>query len=412
MDRDHADEGGEAVEEPDPLVQAIALVERANELVEKANADLEPELLQRQRARRLLESYSRTRRLADFGIASLARKLDDAAEVSRTTGTSLGGARAVVETGKTMAGAHDLGAALQGGVISLEQAGEIARAEESAPGVAAELVAVARERPFHVLRERARKARLEAEQHRDLGARQRAARSARSWGDDLGMVHIHLALEPHVGTPLVARAEAEAERIAKRARTGSTDKDKEPFERYLADAYASLVAGNGRGRARRPELVVLVSHEVAARGWSDVREEEVCKVPGVGPVPPRVAREIAENAFLSGVFYDGVDLRHFARWSRGIPVEVAVALELGDPPEFDGVACATCGRRFRTEFDHHEPHAAGGPVSTTNIDPLCWTCHRDKTARDRRAGRLGPPPGGRGKEAGTPKRGDGEPPEP
>ncbi|HEX2235459.1 MAG TPA: hypothetical protein VHK89_04200, partial [Actinomycetota bacterium] len=223
----HADEGVEGGEDSDPLVQAIALVE-------KANADLEPELLPLPQARERLELYARARRVVDFGGAALARRVDDAAEVSRATGTSLGDAKAVVETGKTMAGAHDLGAALQGGAISLEQATHIASAEESSPGVAAELVTVARERPFHVLRERARRARLEAEQHRDLGARQRAARSARSWGDDLGMVHIHLALEPHVGTPLVARAEAEAERIAKRARTGSTDKDKEPFERYLA----------------------------------------------------------------------------------------------------------------------------------------------------------------------------------
>ncbi|HEX2235750.1 MAG TPA: HNH endonuclease signature motif containing protein, partial [Actinomycetota bacterium] len=141
-----------------------------------------------------------------------------------------------------------------------------------------------------------------------------------------------------------------------------------------------------------------------------VREEEVCKIPGVGPVPPRVAREIAKNAFLSGVLYDGVDLRHFARWSRGIPVEVAVALELGDPPEFDGVACATCGNRFRTEFDHLEPHSSGGPVSTTNINPLCWTCHRDKSARDRRAGKLGPAGGARNRADGNGAR--GEPPEP
>jgi hypothetical protein len=208
-------------------------------------------------------------------------------------------------------------------------------------------------------------------------------------------VHIHMCLQPHVGTPLVARAEAEAERIARGARTGSSKKDREPFERYLADAYAALLAGGGRGRARRPELVVVVSHEVATRGWTEVREGELCKIPGVGPVPPEVAKEIAEDAFLSAVLYDGVDLRHFARWSRGIPVEVRVALELGPPPSFDGVACVDCGRRFRTQFDHVEPHSNFGPVSTININPLCWTCHGDKTARDRRAGKLGPPGGSR-----------------
>ena len=67
------------------------------------------------------------------------------------------------------------------------------------------------------------------------------------------------------------------------------------------------------------------------------------------------------RAFLNGVFYDGVDLRHFKRWSRDPSVEVRIALELGEPPEFDGVLCTDCGNRFRTEFDHVEPHVAQGP---------------------------------------------------
>jgi hypothetical protein len=99
------------------------------------------------------------------------------------------------------------------------------------------------------------------------------------------MVHIHLALEPHVGTPLVARAEAEAARLAKAASAESGEGSREPFERHLADAYALLLSGSGRGRARRPELVVLVSHEVTQRGWVDVRAGEVCtesEKPGIG----------------------------------------------------------------------------------------------------------------------------------
>jgi hypothetical protein len=239
-----------------------------------------------------------------------------------------------------------------------------------------------------VLKNKARKARLEAEQHRNLSERQRAARGARSYSDELGMVHIHLALEPHVGTPIVARAEAEAARLG---RTATAQRRQEPFERHLADAYASLLAGTGTGRARRPELVVLVSHEVAKRGWTDVREGELCKIPGVGPVAPRVAKEIAEDAFLSGVFFDGTDLRHFARWTKSIPMDVLIALELGEPPDFDGVSCVDCGNRFRTEFDHVTPRCAHGPSSKPNLKPRCWRCHQAKTARDRKAGRFRPP---------------------
>jgi hypothetical protein len=365
-----------------------SLIDQAIELLDKANADLQPELLPAPVARKLLVSYARAEKLAAFGVAALARKLDDASEVARTTGVSAGTAKAVVATGKTMSHSDALSAALQHGDISLEQAAEIASAEHSAPGIAAELVDVAENEAFHVLKHKARKAKLDAEQHRHLAARQHDARSARSYSDELGMVHIHVALEPHVGTPIVARAEAEAARLSRKAKG---QKRQQPFERHLADAYAALLSGTGTGRARRPELVVLVSHEVAKRGWTDVREGEMCKIPGVGPVAPQVAREIARDAFLSGVFFDGTDLRNFARWSRQIPIEVAIALELGEPPAFDGVCCADCGNRFRTEFDHIRPHVAHGPASNGNLRPRCWSCHQEKTERDRRAGRLRPP---------------------
>ena len=201
------------------------------------------------------------------------------------------------------------------------------------------------------------------------------------------MVHIHLALEPHVGAPIVARAEAEAQRLARKAKAAG---QREPFERHLADAYGSLLSGSGKGRAKRPELVVLVSHEVAKRGWTDVRAGELCKIPGLGPVAPQVAKAIAQDAFLNGVFYDGKDLRHFKRWSRDPSVELRVALELGPPPEFDGVVCTDCGNRFRTEFDHVQPRVAHGPTSHGNLKPRCWSCHQVKTQRDRRSGKLRP----------------------
>ena len=370
------------------VISADAAIDEAIELLEKANADLEPELLSVPGARARLKAYSRAQRLAAFGVATLARRIDDASELARVTGTSVGRAKETVTTGRILGSSDDLSEALRHGDISLDQAAEIAKAEESSPGAATELLTVAREETFNVLKEKARKAKLEAEQHQDLAQRQRAARSARSYSDDLGMININLVLEPHVGTPIVARAETDAARLARVARKNDSP---ELFERYLADSYAALLRGSGKGPVKRPELVVLVSHEVIRRGWKDVREGELCKIPGVGPVSPQVAKEIARDAFLNGVFYDGVDLRNFVRWSKHIPIEVAIALELGEPPSFDGVACVDCGNRFRNEFDHVEPRAARGPTCNENIDPRCWTCHRAKTARDRKSGKLTPP---------------------
>ena len=137
--------------------------------------------------------------------------------------------------------------------------------------------------------------------------------------------------------------------------------------------------------------MILVSHEVVKRGWRDVRPGEHCKIPGVGPVAPEVVRAIAQDAFLNGLFYDGKDLRHFQRWGRHIPMEVLIALELGEPPSFDGIACSDCGNRFRTEFDHVRPRFAHGPTSKPNLKPRCWRCHQAKTKRERKASVLKPP---------------------
>ncbi|MGH2753059.1 MAG: hypothetical protein ACRDLB_01375, partial [Actinomycetota bacterium] len=241
--------------------------------IEKHNADLEPGLMTVAEIRDRFQEYEHAERMVAFGKAKLAAALDNATEVARLTGTSVGKAKEAVATAKIIGDAPELGMALQQGDISVDQATEIAKAEESAPGVAGELIPVARDESFQVLREKARAAKLEAEQHRDLGARQRAARSGRSYRDELGMVNVHLKFAPHVGVPIVNRAEVEAARLYKAARR---DGKQEPFERHLADAYAKMLSGSSvKGSSRRPKLVVLVSHEVVKRGWSGVRDGEV-----------------------------------------------------------------------------------------------------------------------------------------
>jgi hypothetical protein len=76
------------------------------------------------------------------------------------------------------------------------------------------------------------------------------------------------------------------------------------------------------------------------------------------------------------------------RITRNWPVGVRLALELGEPPDFDGVKCTDCGRRFRPEKDHVEPHCKDGPASTGNGRWRCDPCHDEKTRRDQAAGKL------------------------
>jgi hypothetical protein len=152
----------------------------AVEALEKANADLQPELLTVAGARERLEVYARARKLIDYGIAALAARIDDATSLARSTGTSLPQATDTITTGKVLHDSAPLAEALRHGGVSLDQASEISKAEGSAPGSATGLLTVANDESFSVLRQKARRVKLEAEQHRDLAERQHNSRSARS----------------------------------------------------------------------------------------------------------------------------------------------------------------------------------------------------------------------------------------
>ena len=119
--------------EPRPVGEAIAWLE-------KANADLDPELLTMDAAREVLAEYARAERLVAFGKAALTRRLDDAGVIARMTGTSIGKAKETVETTKRLRDSDEVSGALQAGDISFEQAAEISRTEQSRPGSARELI--------------------------------------------------------------------------------------------------------------------------------------------------------------------------------------------------------------------------------------------------------------------------------
>ncbi|HZA41011.1 MAG TPA: hypothetical protein VFA00_10345, partial [Actinomycetota bacterium] len=103
---------------------ATTQIHEVVEGLEKANANLEVDLLPVDSARDLLDEYARVEKLASYGKAELARRIDDAAAVARATGTSMGHAKKTLETGAALKDAPEVGSALATGEISLDQAGE------------------------------------------------------------------------------------------------------------------------------------------------------------------------------------------------------------------------------------------------------------------------------------------------
>jgi hypothetical protein len=82
-----------------------ALIDHAIALLEDANADLQPELLPAPVAHRLLRAYARAEKLAGFGVAALARRIDEASALGRVTGTFVGKAKETIATSRAPRGA-------------------------------------------------------------------------------------------------------------------------------------------------------------------------------------------------------------------------------------------------------------------------------------------------------------------
>jgi 5-methylcytosine-specific restriction endonuclease McrA len=89
------------------------------------------------------------------------------------------------------------------------------------------------------------------------------------------------------------------------------------------------------------------------------------------------------------LIHDGVRIETVKHFGRHIPAELRTALDLGGPPDFDGVICVDCGTRHHIQYDHVDPVANGGPTTRANLSGRCWDCHELKTERDRQAGLLG-----------------------
>jgi hypothetical protein len=325
-------------------------------------------------------------RAASCGAHRTAGFADAGDWLAREGGTSVGAARAALETATQVESCERTKEALREGSLSLEQAGEIVRTEQARPGSEAELLAVAATSGLSTLRNRAQRRRQEAMDVERLYHLRREARHVRHWRTEIGNVAGTFELPPEIGIPFVNRLDAETDRVRRTAQQAGQTLERR--EAYAADAFARMVAGEGKRHATRADLVVVVDLHAFRRGHA--HDDEPCSILGGGPIPVAVARDLATDAFVKAVLHDGVSIHTVAHFGRHIPAELRTALELGPAPDFDGVECIEpgCGRRYGLEWDHVDPVANHGPTSFANLKPRCWNHHRDKTELDRLAGLL------------------------
>jgi Domain of unknown function (DUF222)/HNH endonuclease len=306
--------------------------------------------------------------------------------LARHMGSTTSEARMALETATAVEACPEAKQALVAGELSLSQAHEIVVSEAEVPGGEHDLVGLGRRSGLRAVRDAVRERVLASCDAARLYRRQRRLRECHTWRDRYGMVRLSVALTPDVGVPIVNRLQVGTDRVRAAARRAGSQ---EPYAAHAADALAQLVLGAGEAGPGRADLVLVCDINAYRRGHA--HPGEVCQVLGGGPLPVERVRELSEDAFLKAVLHDGEAVTTVKHFGRHIKAELRTALELGAPPGFEGTVCAEpgCGRRYGLEWDHVDPLANHGPTSYANLQPRCWPHHREKTERDREAGRLG-----------------------
>ncbi len=378
-------------------------------------AELDPERLSGSDADRLLEAFAEVERLASAGKLLAARRVESsniwrrsghrsaAAHVAEATGTGIGPALTVLETARHLGSLPATDEAVRRGRLSETQVKEIAGAAILLPEAEQSLVDAAGHQPLSVLKLRCKRVRAAGRDPRASYEAVRRSRYLRNWVEDSGAVRFDARLTPDEGARLLAAVEAETAHLAAGARRAGVD---EPRRALAADALVGLACGRfGRGADRSgpgvlvsgattgahpgaaaegsprprgaevPSSVVHVRVDHAALLRGHVEGDELCEIPGVGPIPVEVARRLAVDSFLNVLVTDGVDVTTVARPGRTIPASLRRALEERDPE----CVVPGCDTGQRLEIDHLVPFADGGETSLANLARLCHWHHYLKT---------------------------------
>ena len=311
--------------------------------------------------------------------------------LARRTGSSLGAAKLLVETGKRLEELPVVREAAARGEITPAQAALIAEAAAADPSAGAGLIERAHRLSHGELRSECAAVKAAADPDPEATrARTRAQRSCRRWDDGHGTGHLHLSgpLEDIVlvESTFAPRREAlfrQARKDGQRVRSDALDYDAllatiRASARADADANPGIGAGRGHARGQRrwaaAKVIVRVDHTALQRGHPV--GGEVCEIAGAGPIAVSAVREILdEGAFLAAVVTKGRKVAGVAHLGRAPTAHQRTALQWTSP------TCARegCNRHARLEWEHRIPWAKTRHTLLEELDRLCAQDHDLKT---------------------------------
>ena len=343
----------------------------------------------------LVELFARGERLCLAGRTLAAGRAAEAAchrrgghrspahWLASVTGESVGEAMDGLALAGRLAGQPGVAGAFRAGRLSKSKAKAVAGAVAANPASEDELLGASATDTLSELRDRCLRARRQGRSEEDAAAAYEAVRRARrcrTWTDPDGSFRLEARLAPDAGAALAAALSTERSRRFDEARAAGEEASP---DHLAADALVALVARGAEGSAagaapRGPRALVHLRVDVAALRRGEVGPGECCEIPGVGPVPLAVARELLGDAVVKLVVADGVDVTSICHLGRSIPAALRTALAERDP------CCVVpgCGVAHGLEIDHRiVPFKDGGPASMENLARLCRHHHALRTHR-------------------------------
>lgn len=371
-------------------------VSAAIETIASFLASFEPARFSGTDAASLVEAFSRGERLCLAGRTLAARRAAEAAchrdsghrspahWLAAVTGESVGEAMDGLALADRLADQPGVAGAFRAGRLSKPKAKAVSSAVAVNPGSEDELLGASARDTLSQLRDRCLRARHQGRSEEDAVRAYEAvhrSRRCRTWTDPDGAFHLDARLAPDAGAALATALSAERSRLFAEARREGREAS---TDHLAADALCALVArgstpeGATGASPTGPKALVHLRVDVAALRRGEIGPGEHCEIPGVGPVPLEVARELLSDAVVKLVVVNGVDVTTICHLGRSVPAALRTALEERDP------CCVVpgCGVAHGLEIDHRiVPFADGGPASMENLARLCRHHHALRTHR-------------------------------
>ncbi|HEX6380218.1 MAG TPA: DUF222 domain-containing protein [Acidimicrobiia bacterium] len=232
------------------------------------------------------------------------------------------------------------------------------------PDAEAQLVEAAGKLTLRSLQEECRRVEAAAAVDEDDRYRQvHRRRTIRSWVDRHNVGRMSFRGTPDELALIMAEIDRRAGAIAENAIRGRWF---ESWDAHRVDALVEMCMPDGDAPAPPASMIhVVVDYEALMRGHTVGGER--CEIPGIGPIPVTLARQMSVDCILKLLLTKGVDVVAVAHGGYTIPAHLRTALDVRDPK----CIVPGCDYYRRLQKDHRN---AFGRTQVTKLEDLAHLC--------------------------------------